>query len=103
VKRDVIHREIFLVLWTVHILHKTATGPDRNRLLAELRHHGYQVDLATLNPLLKVMTRRRWLRVVRRTSKKICPPTYHSTAVGRRVLEDLLIHIRKLNNGKMNC
>jgi DNA-binding PadR family transcriptional regulator len=56
-------REILLGFWKVHILHHATHKPVVGQwLLAELRHHGYDVSPGTLYPLLKRMQQNGWLR-----------------------------------------
>ncbi len=84
-----IDREILLGFWKVHILHHAAEQPVVGQwMLAELRHHGYDISPGTLYPLLKRMERNGWLKC--RTAKGAGPRSpryYRLTPQGARVLK----------------
>ncbi len=83
-----VNREVLLSFWKIHILHHAGDEPIHGqRILTELRRHGYEISPGTLYPLLSRMQRLGWLtcKVVpgggRRARKD-----YRLTAYGRKVL-----------------
>lgn len=85
--RKAVTREILLGLWKVHILHHAAEQPIIGQwILAELRHHGYDISPGTLYPLLKRMERNGWLRCNVDGNGLRARRFYHLTAAGRAVL-----------------
>ena len=86
--RKAVTREILLSLWKVHILHHAAEQPIIGQwILAELRHHGYDISPGTLYPLLKRMERNGWLRCRVDGNGLKARRYYHLTAAGRSVLK----------------
>jgi PadR family transcriptional regulator, regulatory protein PadR len=81
-------REILQGFWKVHILHHAAEHPVVGQwMLAELRHHGYEISPGTLYPLLKRMERNGWLRcAVEKGAGPRAPRFYTLTKLGRAVL-----------------
>ncbi len=81
-------REIVLGLWKVHILHHaTERGIVGNRLLQELRRHGYDVSPGTLYPLLHRMERNGWLHSINHEGRSVhSSRTYYLTPEGAEVL-----------------
>ena len=81
-------REILQGFWKVHILHHAAEHPVFGQwMLAELRHHGYEISSGTLYPLLKRMERNGWLRcAVEKGAGPRAPRYYTLTPLGRAVL-----------------
>ncbi len=85
--RKRVSREILLALWKIHILHHAAEGGVvGNRMLEELRHHGYEVSPGTLYPMLARMERFGWLRSDRPAGSSRERRNYKITAEGRKVL-----------------
>jgi len=81
-------REILQGFWKVHILHHAAEHPVVGQwMLAELRHHGYEISPGTLYPLLKRMERNGWLRcAIEKGAGPRAPRFYTLTPLGRAVL-----------------
>jgi len=96
--RRTVNREILLALWKIHILHHASEGGlVGNWMLAELRHHGYEVSPGTLYPMLLRMERFGWLRSDRPTGRgDRRRRTYRITAQGRRVLSLVLHQVAEL-------
>lgn len=85
--RKSVNREILLALWKIHILHHAAEGGVvGNWMLAELRHHGYEVSPGTLYPMLARMARFGWLKSDRPAGGSRERRRYKITAEGRKVL-----------------
>lgn len=87
--RKVITREILLGFWKVHILHHAAEQPVVGQwMLAELRHHGYDISPGTLYPLLKRLERNGWLKCETAVGAgPRAPRFYRLTPLGRAVLD----------------
>ena len=91
-------REILLAFWKAHILHHAAHEPIiGQRIMRELRGHGYDVSGGTLYPLLARMEERGWLRSRRdprgglRARREYTLTTAGRTVLGvvRRQIEEL--------------
>ena len=93
-----LNREIFLALWKIHILHHDAKGGVvGNWMLAELRHHGYNLSPGTLYPLLARMERFGWLRGDRPSGRSDRRRRrYRITAEGRLVLKLVMRQVGEL-------
>jgi PadR family transcriptional regulator PadR len=100
VDRKLLHREILLGFWKVHILHHAAEGPVVGQwMIEELREHGYTVSPGTLYPLLRRMEKNGWLRS--RQDKKAGPKArreYFLTASGREALKKVLSYLQELRD-----
>lgn len=92
-------REILLGFWKVHILHHAASHPVVGQwMLAELRHHGYDISPGTLYPILKRMERNGWLRCkVEVPGGPRARRHYHLTKAGRQVLDTVLGMVAELH------
>lgn len=96
--RKAVTREILLGLWKVHILHHAAEQPIIGQwILAELRHHGYDISPGTLYPLLKRMERNGWLKCKVDGNGLRARRFYHLTAAGRAVLDFIREFIEELH------
>ena len=93
-----VNREILLSFWKVHVLHHAAEGEViGNRMLEELRHHGYDVSPGTLYPLLKRMEKNGWLTsTADDTRGPKAPRSYKITKEGRAVLKIVQKQLREL-------
>ncbi len=94
-----VEREFLLSFWKVHILHHAGEEPVvGQRMMRELRRHGYEVSPGTLYPLLARMAGRGWLRARaapnggRRARKE-----YTLTRDGRSVLTLLRREVEELH------
>ena len=98
--KKLITREILLGFWKVHILHHAGEHPVVGQwMLAELRHHGYDISPGTLYPLLKRMERNRWLRCeIEKGGGPRARRYYHLTREGRQVLETVLGMVVELHD-----
>ena len=87
--RKAIAREILLGFWKVHILYHAAERPVVGQwMLAELRHHGYEISPGTLYPLLKRLERNGWLKCETAAGAgPRAPRFYRLTPLGRSVLD----------------
>ena len=94
-----IDREILLGFWKVHILHHAAEQPVVGQwMLAELRHHGYDISPGTLYPLLKRMERNGWLTCETTAGAgPRSPRFYRLTAQGRAVLKIVKAMVTELH------
>lgn len=95
-----IQREVLLGFWKVHILHHAAEAPLHGHwMLAELRHHGYEISPGTLYPLLRRLERLGWLtaRADARGGQR-ARRDYRLTAQGRQVLGLVRAQLRELHD-----
>ncbi|GMV95506.1 MAG: PadR family transcriptional regulator [Candidatus Hydrogenedentota bacterium] len=87
VQWHVVHREILLAFWKVHILHHASEEPIvGNWMMKELRSHGYDVSPGTLYPLLKRMVDHGWLSVEQDGNGSRARKLYRITPLGSEVL-----------------
>lgn len=92
-------REILLSFWKVHILHHAAEGTVYGqRMIGELRRHGYDISPGTLYPLLRRMESHGWLELVHK--KKVAAVhnrrEYKLTRLGAQALDLIQAQLKEL-------
>ena len=93
-----VSREILPGFWKAHILHHADEGALHGHwMLAELRHHGYNLSPGTLYPLLQRVERLGWLKAGSNPPEgKRARKDYRLTPAGRKVLALVKEQVRKL-------
>jgi DNA-binding PadR family transcriptional regulator len=94
---QVLHREVLLAFWKVHILHHASEQPIvGNWMMKELRSHGYDVSPGTLYPLLKRMVAHGWLEFETEGNGPRARKLYRITPLGLDVLEVIRAQMAEL-------
>jgi PadR family transcriptional regulator, regulatory protein PadR len=93
-----VEREILLSFWKVHILHHAEKEPVvGQRIIRELRRHGYEVSPGTVYPMLARMCDRDWLKCKFDPQRGLrARKEYSLTRKGRDVLRLLRNNVAEL-------
>ncbi|NCC34098.1 MAG: PadR family transcriptional regulator, partial [Chloroflexia bacterium] len=90
-------RDFFLGFIKIHILHHAAHAPVYGvALIAELRHHGYELSPGTLYPLLHSLEAAGYLSRADRVVGGKVRKYYTLTPTGHAALEEARAKIREL-------
>ncbi len=94
-----IFRETFLGFIRVHLLHHAALDRIYGiEMIAELRHHGYEMSPGTLYPMLHSMESAGYLLSEQEVVAGKVRRYYRITPTGREVLDQLKIKIQELTS-----